>query len=105
MSAPFFVSSAGNLEPEAIGRTMRYLTNAMNIDKKRIVGYPLVLRVPLTYLRCRHECLLSRERAQYNPEMPDYISLRRLVHPSDAYFSEQVCGISLDDYDSFLKTR
>ena len=92
-------------DPEAVGKTARYLANVMNINQKLIAAYPLALRVPLAYIRQRHEFLFANDRAQYNPALPRHISLAHLLHPSDAFFSAKVSGASLDQYESFLKTR
>jgi mTERF domain-containing protein len=92
------------LEPEQIKLTYNYLHTVMKINHELIVGYPLVLRCPIADIRKRHEFLKRLGMDQYLPELPNYISLKKLLHPSDRYFSETVCKKFLHDYDNYLKT-
>ncbi|KAI6205463.1 MTERF domain-containing protein 1, mitochondrial [Aphelenchoides besseyi] len=81
---------------EHIKLSYNYLSRVMRIENDQIADYPLALRCPLSGLRRRHEFLHRLKLDQYNSELPNYISLQRLLHPSDKKF--------LSDYDRFLKT-
>jgi hypothetical protein len=76
----------------------------MEIDNEVLVDYPLSLRCPVSGIRKRHEFLKRIGLNQYNPELPNYISLRKLLHPDDKYFAEKICCKFVEDYDKFMKT-
>lgn len=75
----------------------------MKISNQQISNYPLVLRCPIWGLRRRHEFLIRLNKAQYDKNLPDYVSLRNLIHPSDKFFSENVARTFVEDYNKFLK--
>ncbi|KAI6173401.1 MTERF domain-containing protein 1, mitochondrial [Aphelenchoides besseyi] len=89
---------------EQIRLSYNYMNRVMRIENDQIAEYPLALRCPVSGLRRRNEFLHRLKLDQYNSELPNYISLQRLLHPSDKYFSETVCRKFLSDYNRFLKT-
>jgi hypothetical protein len=91
-------------EPNRLKLTFNYLHFVMKIGKELIADYPLALRCPLADIRRRNEFLKRLKLDQYHPDLPNYISLEKLVHPSDKYFSETLCRKYLEDYEKFLKT-
>ncbi|KAL7070069.1 hypothetical protein ACQ4LE_010957 [Meloidogyne hapla] len=80
-----------------------YLAYVMQIENEQIVKCPSALRCPLTGLRHRHEYLFRLRKVNYIPKTPNYISLNKLLHPSDRYFAENVAETPLEDYNRFLK--
>lgn len=75
----------------------------MQISNLQISQYPLVLRCPIWSMRRRHEFLMRLKKAQYDKNLPDYISLRNLIHPSDKFFAENVARTFIEDYNKYLK--
>lgn len=75
----------------------------MLISIDQIVAFPLALRCSISDLRYRHEFLYQLNLAQYNPNLPKYISLQSLLHPSDKYFAENIANTFIEDYNKFLK--
>lgn len=92
------------MDLEQLKLSYGYLHTTMKITNELIVGYPVALRCPVADIRKRNEFLKRLDLNQYQPELPHYISLRKLLHPNDRYFSETVCRKFLHDYDNFLKT-
>uniref|UniRef100_A0A914LDR4 Uncharacterized protein n=1 Tax=Meloidogyne incognita TaxID=6306 RepID=A0A914LDR4_MELIC len=80
-----------------------YLAYIMKIENEQIVQFPCALRCPITGLRNRHEYLHRLKKANYIPKTPNCITLYKLLHPSDRYFSENVAETPLEDYNRFLK--
>lgn len=76
----------------------------MDIPNSRLVEYPVALRCSVSMIRKRHEFLKKVNKAVYDPELPGYVSLEKLLQPSDKIFAEKVAGIKAEFYDRFLKT-
>ncbi|CAD5234690.1 unnamed protein product [Bursaphelenchus xylophilus] len=87
-----------------LNNTYNFLHQVMQIENEQIVEFPMVLRCSVSMLRRRFEFLKRLQKAQFNPELPDYISLQKVLHPSDKYFAEKICSTPLADYQAFLKT-
>ncbi|CAD5229276.1 unnamed protein product [Bursaphelenchus okinawaensis] len=92
------------MDPKALEITYNYLHQVMQIENEQIVQYPMALRCSVAMLRRRYDFLRRLKKDQMNPELPNYISLQKLLHPSDKYFAETVCSTPLADYQKFLKT-
>jgi len=91
------------MDPAPVTLTFNYL-NTIGITLEAMAVYPLSLRCQIQSVRPRHEFLKKLQKAQYNPDLPNYISLRKLLHPDDKYFAEEVCRVVVDSYERFLKT-
>ncbi len=48
--------------------------------------------------------LQSIGRAQYDPNEPGYVSLKKLVTLPDEAFCQEIAKTTIDEYNSFLKT-
>ncbi|XP_059480425.1 transcription termination factor 3, mitochondrial [Neocloeon triangulifer] len=81
-----------------------FLHNTLKIPHKQIVKQPHALLARLNYVRQRHFFLHSLSKAQYDPALPNYVSLLALVSGSSAEFASNVAGSSADDFSRFLKT-
>uniref|UniRef100_A0A915LIN9 Uncharacterized protein n=1 Tax=Meloidogyne javanica TaxID=6303 RepID=A0A915LIN9_MELJA len=71
-----------------------YLAYIMKIENEQIVLVPYGLRN-------RHEYLHRLKKANYIPKTPNCITLYKLLHPSDRYFSENVAETPLEDYNLY----
>lgn len=87
-----------------LSNSFNYMTQVMKLSTEQILEYPFALRCPIAYIRRRHEFLRRIKKAQYQPELADYISLEKLLHPNDKYFAETVARVFVADYNNFLKT-
>ncbi len=90
-------------DPIPVFTTYNYLAYVMGLSNAEIAKCPQILRCSVGALRRRHEFLHRLGKAQYCEEMPNYVPLSALIHPSDRHFAETVAGIHLEDYDRFLK--
>ncbi|KAH7727984.1 Major sperm protein [Aphelenchoides avenae] len=78
------------MDPKPVTVTFNYLTRVMGLSNEKIRECPMTLRCPVASIRKRHEFLRFTKKAQYEPELPDHVPLKDLIHPSDAYFAEKV---------------
>ena len=76
----------------------------MSITHKQMVESPNVLKRGKHFLSSRHKFLVKHGRAQYNPELPNYVSMKALVDSDDEEFSVEVAKSSLEEFDRFLRT-
>jgi len=81
-----------------------FLHKTLQIPHKLIAKQPHVLLARLSRLRQRHLFLHGLGKAQYDPSLPNYISLLALVTGGDAEFASNVAGAAPDSYILFLKT-
>lgn len=81
-----------------------YITKNMNISKDFILKQPSVFTIKKHKLIERDKFLKFLGRAQYNPEMPGYVSLVDIIIEDDAEFCEKVAKTSVHTYNEFLKT-
>ncbi|KAF4527780.1 hypothetical protein B566_EDAN015836 [Ephemera danica] len=89
---------------KALMQRFNYLHEEMKIPHGLIRRQPNVLLCRASRVKERHLFLVSRDLAQYNTRLPNYISLEALVSGTDAEFAVDVAGSSLVAYSSFLKT-
>ncbi|KAI1724238.1 acyl-CoA oxidase domain-containing protein [Ditylenchus destructor] len=87
-------------EPREIHITYNYLSRVMAITNEQLTEYPLALRCPVATLRRRHEFLYRLKKAQYNESLPDYVSLERLLVPSDKFFAEDMKASLVEEGDN-----
>lgn len=85
-------------------KTFDYVVNTMKISPQLIVQWPEVLTCREFRIKQRHLFLKILGRAQYDPKLPNYISLLTLVGGTDADFAVDIAKSSLQAFNAFLKT-
>jgi mTERF domain-containing protein len=91
------------IDAKYIVLSYNYLALAMNIPNYLMVEYPSSLRMSIAAIRKRHEFLKRLDKAVYDSELPEYVSLKKLLQPSDKKFANEVARVKLADYNKFLK--
>uniref|UniRef100_A0AC34FNA7 Mitochondrial transcription termination factor n=1 Tax=Panagrolaimus sp. ES5 TaxID=591445 RepID=A0AC34FNA7_9BILA len=91
------------IDAKHIISSFNYLVLVMDIPNYLIVDYPCSLRCSVAAIRKRHDFLKRLNKAIYNPEVPGYVSLEKLLQPSDRKFAENVARVKLVDYNTFMK--
>ncbi|XP_029022519.1 transcription termination factor 3, mitochondrial isoform X2 [Betta splendens] len=81
-----------------------FLHNNMKVPHHLIAKFPQVLNSKYLRIRERHLFLEYLGRAQYDPALPNYISLDRLVSLPDEPFCTELASATLEDYYLFQKT-
>lgn len=81
-----------------------YIHNIMGINHDRIILEPQVLTSRLFRIKQRHEYLKYLNRAQYNPSMPNYVSLLNLVTGTDSDFCLNTAKTNIEKFNNYLKT-
>ena len=76
----------------------------MGLTHGHLAQWPGVLKTRLHILKQRHRFLLLLERAQYDPNKENYVSLQALVSGKDQDFCQKVAKTNVSDYYNFLKT-
>ena len=61
------------------------------------------LATPRYILEYRHRYLVKQGRAQYNPTLPNYVSLNDLVVPIDEDFCFKTAKTTISEYNTFLR--
>jgi len=90
---------------ERLQKTFDYCHNVIGLSHERLLAWPRVLRYPVQHVRVRHEFLRLLGRDQFDPERPNYVSMKAMCEGADAIFCTRVAKTSALDYDRFLKTR
>ncbi|KAK1880579.1 Transcription termination factor 3 mitochondrial [Dissostichus eleginoides] len=81
-----------------------FVHNTMKVPHDLIAKFPQVLNCRFMRIRERHQFLEYLGKAQYNPDLPNYISLERLViMPNDIFCTELALAKSAD-FSLFQKT-
>ncbi|XP_061597819.1 transcription termination factor 3, mitochondrial [Cololabis saira] len=81
-----------------------FLHNTMKVPHNLITKFPQVLNTKYLRLRERHLFLEYLGKAQYDPALPNYIALDRLVSLPHEIFCTEVCLATVDDFNLFQKT-
>ena len=81
-----------------------YIHNIMGIPHEYMVHIPQVFYSREFRIKQRHLFLQKIHKAQYDPEKPNYISLKDLVTGDDLHFATEVAKSSLATFNLFLKT-
>uniref|UniRef100_UPI0037E98A3F transcription termination factor 3, mitochondrial n=1 Tax=Semicossyphus pulcher TaxID=241346 RepID=UPI0037E98A3F len=81
-----------------------FVHNTMKVPHHLIAKFPQVLNAKFLRIRERHLFLEYLGRAQYDPTLPTYISLDRLVYLPDDTFCIELALATLDDFYLFQKT-
>ncbi|XP_010736239.2 transcription termination factor 3, mitochondrial [Larimichthys crocea] len=97
--------------PKVLAANKRKLTqifdllhNTMEVPHHLIVKFPQVLNSKYLRIRERHLFLEYLGKAQYDPNLPNYISLDRLVSLPDEAFCTELALATLEDFYLFQKT-
>ncbi|XP_008329947.2 transcription termination factor 3, mitochondrial [Cynoglossus semilaevis] len=81
-----------------------FLHNTMNVPHHLITKFPQVLNSKFLRIRERHMFLKYLGRDQYDPDLPNYIALDRLVSLPDEAFCSELASTTLEDFYLFQKT-
>lgn len=81
-----------------------YLHNVMKVPHNLIAKFPQVLNSRYLRIKERHQFLEYLGKAQYDPALPNYIALDRLVSLPDETFCTELALATLEDFHLFLKT-
>ncbi|XP_041822928.1 transcription termination factor 3, mitochondrial isoform X2 [Melanotaenia boesemani] len=84
-------------------QTFDFLHNTMKVPHYLITKFPQVLNTKYLRLRERHLFLEYLGKAQYDPTLPNYISLDRLVSLPDDTFCTELALATLEDFYLFQK--
>ncbi|XP_005099064.2 transcription termination factor 3, mitochondrial [Aplysia californica] len=84
--------------------TFDYLHNTMLIPHRLLLTFPGALTHSPSALRTRHLFLLARHRAQYDPCLENYVSLKALVSGTDDAFCADVVKCGVQEFYDFIKT-
>lgn len=87
-----------------IEANFNYLTSVLKLTNQQIESYPPILQTPLLLIRTRYAFLKHLKRVQFDPTLPNYISLKSMIEPDEAKFIANLRESSLDEYKKFLKT-
>lgn len=85
-------------------QTFDFLHNVMKVPHHLITKFPQVLNTKYLRIRERHLFLEYLGKAQYDPSLPNYISLDRLVSLPDETFCTELALATLEDFYLFQKT-
>ncbi|XP_074468419.1 transcription termination factor 3, mitochondrial isoform X1 [Sebastes fasciatus] len=78
--------------------------NIMKVPHNLITKFPQVFNSKYLRIRERHLFLEYLGKAQYDPTLPNYIALDRLVSLPDETFCTELALATLEDFYSFQKT-
>lgn len=81
-----------------------FIHNTMKVPHHLITRFPQVLNSKYLRLRERHLFLEYLGKAQYDPTLPNYISLDRFVSLPDETFCTELALATLEDFYLFQKT-
>ncbi|XP_014885940.1 transcription termination factor 3, mitochondrial isoform X2 [Poecilia latipinna] len=81
-----------------------FVHNTMKVPHHLITKFPQVLNSKFLRLRERHLFLEYLGKAQYDPDLPSYISLDRLASLPDEIFCTELAMATLEDFYLFQKT-
>ncbi|XP_018553600.1 transcription termination factor 3, mitochondrial isoform X1 [Lates calcarifer] len=81
-----------------------FIHNTMKVPHHLITKFPQVLNTKYLRVRERHLFLEFLGKAQYDPDLPNYISLDRLVSLPDEIFCTELALATLEDFYLFQKT-
>uniref|UniRef100_A0A3B3DFB3 Transcription termination factor 3, mitochondrial n=1 Tax=Oryzias melastigma TaxID=30732 RepID=A0A3B3DFB3_ORYME len=81
-----------------------YIHNTMKVPHYLITKFPQILNTKYLRVRERHLFLEYLQKAQYDPSLPNYISLDRLVSLPDEAFCTELALATVEDFYLFQKT-
>ncbi|KAH9508349.1 Transcription termination factor 3, mitochondrial [Bulinus truncatus] len=88
----------------ALVRRFDYLHTHMSITHEQVVHWPGVLSSRDFIIKNRHMFLLSLNRAQYDPCLENYVSMKALVTDTDEEFCKNVAKCDVNKFYDFCKT-
>ncbi|XP_037548729.1 transcription termination factor 3, mitochondrial [Nematolebias whitei] len=89
---------------QKLTRIFDFLHNTMKVPHHLITKFPQVFNTNLLRLKERHLFLEYLGKAQYDPTLPNFISLDRLVSLPDETFCTEMALATLEDLYLFQKT-
>lgn len=92
------------LERDALVKTFDFVHHVMKIPLDVLVKLPEVLSCREFRIKERHLFLEKLDKAQYNPKLPNYISVLSIISGNDAEFCSEVAKSSVQAYNTFLKS-
>ncbi|XP_068189364.1 transcription termination factor 3, mitochondrial [Antennarius striatus] len=81
-----------------------FIHNTMKVPHHLIVKFPQVFNSKYLHIRERHLFLEYLGKAQYDPNLPNYVSLDRLVSLPDELFCTDLALATVEDFYLFQKT-
>ncbi|XP_068603457.1 transcription termination factor 3, mitochondrial [Brachionichthys hirsutus] len=81
-----------------------FIHNTMKVPHHLVVKFPQVLNSKYLRIRERHLFLDYLGKAQYDPNLPNYITLDRLVSLPDDMFCTELALTTVEDFYLFQKT-
>jgi hypothetical protein len=76
----------------------------MKLTHDQIATYPPILQCPLILIKSRYTYLKHLNRLQFDPTLPNFVSLKSLCEPFDSKFCKNTAKTSLNEYKIFLKS-
>lgn len=92
-------------ETQALKNRFDLIHNLMGVPHEQILEQPHVLLFREFIVKQRHDFLKELGKAQYDPKLPNYVSLETLVHGNDVDFCRIVAKTSINVFNAFLKSR
>ncbi|GFR99657.1 transcription termination factor 3, mitochondrial [Elysia marginata] len=90
--------------PNRLTEVFDYLHNNMAISRHQMMVWPSILRTRPHIIRDRHLFLVALGRAQYDPCLENFVSLKALGANHDSDFCKNVAKCEEADFHAFLKT-
>ncbi|KAH3768731.1 transcription termination factor 3, mitochondrial-like isoform X2 [Dreissena polymorpha] len=90
-------------DAQSVVRNYDYVNDVMDIPHAHIAKFPQILTTSVHNVSWRHRFLLYVGAAQYDPLLPNYVSLTRLIEGDDETWCKDVAKSSLETYDKFLR--
>ena len=81
-----------------------FLTQVMKLTHDQVAMYPPILQCPLILIKSRYTYLKHLNRLQFDPTLPNFVSLKSLCEPFDSKFCKNTAKTSLEEYKKFLKS-
>uniref|UniRef100_A0A158Q6D7 mTERF domain-containing protein 1, mitochondrial n=1 Tax=Dracunculus medinensis TaxID=318479 RepID=A0A158Q6D7_DRAME len=85
-----------------VDQNYKFLHNSIGLSNGEIIKYPLALRCRLSSLKERFNFIKLLKETDNLPKNSS-ISLEKVLHPSDSYFTRNVVRTTLNSYNNFLK--
>ena len=81
-----------------------YITQVLKLNNEQILSHPPILQVPLYLIKTRYSFLKSLNRVQFDPTLPNFISVKNMIQTEDKEFIHKYAKSSLQEFQKFLKT-
>ncbi|XP_054289122.1 transcription termination factor 3, mitochondrial-like isoform X1 [Macrosteles quadrilineatus] len=94
-----------DIHTQALKNRFDLIHNLMGVPHEQILEQPHVLLFREFIVKQRHDFLKELGKAQYDPKLPNYVSLETLVHGNDVDFCRNVAKTSINVFNAFLKSR